>query len=140
MFDSLVAAAARARGAGAVGAWARVENAACARRLFAIADVLEVRLAADGSDEREQWCIDNWDAVAAEVAAAHNVSLGVASHQLMIARALRERLPQVAEVFIAGQISYRQVNAIVYRTALIRDPEPRAKVDTELATAVLEWE
>ena len=35
----------------------------------------------------------------AEVAAAHEVSLGVASHQLMIAMALRERLPRVDEVF-----------------------------------------
>jgi hypothetical protein len=67
MFDQLVAAAAGASGASAVGAWARVENAACAQQLSAIADVLEARLAADGSDEREQWCIDNWDAVAAEV-------------------------------------------------------------------------
>jgi len=40
MFDEFVAAAAGACGAGAVGAWARVENAACAQRLFAIADVL----------------------------------------------------------------------------------------------------
>ena len=122
MFDRLVAAAAGARGAGAVGAWARVENAACARRLFAIADVLEARLAADGSAEREQWCLDNWDVVAAEVAAAHDVSLGVAAHQLMIAEALRQRLPRVAEVFAAGLISYRLVNAIVYRSGLIRDP------------------
>ena len=139
MFDQLVAAAAGACGGGAVGAWARVENAACARRLFAIADVLAARLAAAGSAEREQWCIDNWDAVAAEVAAVHAVSLGVASHQLMIAQALRERLPRVAEVFAAGLISYRVVNAIVYRTALIRDPAAMAKVDTELATAVREW-
>lgn len=101
MFDQFVTAAAGACGAGAVGAWARVENAACARRLWAIADVLEARLAADGSAEREQWCIDNWDAVAAEVAAAQSVSLGVAAHQLMIATALRERLPRVAEVFAA---------------------------------------
>ena len=80
MFDSLVTAADAARGAGAVGAWARVENAACARRLWAIADVLEARLAADGWAECEQWCIDNWDVVAAEVAAAQSVSLGVAAH------------------------------------------------------------
>jgi hypothetical protein len=139
MFDELVAAAAGTCGAGAVGAWARVENAACAQRMFAIADVLEARLSADGSAEREQWCLDNWDAVAAEVAAAHNVSLGVASHQLMIARALRERLPRVAEVFAAGAISYRLVNSIVYRTALITDPEARAKVDTELAAQVVGW-
>ena len=103
----------------------------------AIADVLEARLAADGSAEREQWCLDNWDAVAAEVAAAQTVSLGVASHQLMIAMALRERLPRVAEVFAAGQISYRLVNAIVHRTALIADPAARAKVDAELAAEVI---
>jgi hypothetical protein len=123
MFDQLAKAAAGAYGASAVGAWARVENAACAQRLFAIADVLQARMSADDSAEREQWCIDNWDAVAAEVAAAHNVSLGVASHQLVIAKALRERLPRLAEVFAAGRISYQQVNAIVYRTALIRDAE-----------------
>jgi Domain of unknown function (DUF222) len=139
MFDQLVVAAAGAGGAGAVGAWARVENAACARQLSAMADVLEARLAADGSAEREQWCIDNWDAVAAEVAAAHDVSLGVASHRLMLARVLRERLPRVAEVFAAGLISYRLVNAIVYRTALIRVPAARAKVDTELAAAAVGW-
>ena len=65
--------------------------------------------AADGSDEREQWCLDNWDAVAASVAAAQNVSLGVAAHQLLIADALRQRLPRVAEVFAAGAINYRMV-------------------------------
>ena len=139
MFDQLVAATDGTRGAGAVGAWARVENAACARRLWAIADVLEARLAADGSAEREQWCIDNWDAVAAEVAAAQSVSLGVAAHQLMIATALHERLPRVAEVFAAGQISYRLVNAIVARTRLIKDRAAMAKVDAELAAEVVGW-
>jgi len=139
MFDSLVAATDGISGAGAAGAWARVENAACARRLAATADMLEARCSDDGSAEREQWCLDNWDAVAAEVGAAPNVSLGVASHQLMIAKALRERLPRVAELFAAGQISYRLVNAIVYRTALIGDPEARAKVDTEFAAAALAW-
>jgi hypothetical protein len=76
MFDSLVATAGGARGAASVGAWARVENAACARRLAASAKVLERQLSADGSVEREQWCVDNWDTVAAEVAACQGVSLG----------------------------------------------------------------
>ena len=96
MFDQLVDAALTSRAAAAVGAWARVENAACARRLFAMADELDAMLGADGSDERQQWCLDNWDAVAASVAAAQNVSLGVASHQLLIADSLRQRLPRVA--------------------------------------------
>ena len=70
MFDQLVEAATGSRAPAAVGAWARVENAACARRLAAIADELERLRAADGSADRELWCIDNWDAVAASVAAA----------------------------------------------------------------------
>jgi Domain of unknown function (DUF222) len=138
MFDELVAAAS-APGGGAVGAWARVENAACARKLAAMADVLERRRGADGSAEREQWCLDNWDAVCAEVGAVFNVSLGVASHQLILAWALRERLARVGEVFAAGLISFRLVNTIVYRTALILDPDARAKVDIEIAAQVTRW-
>ena len=139
MFDSLVTAAASASGGVAVGAWARVENAACARRLSAIADVLERRWAQEGSAERDQWCLDNWNAVAAEVAAAHEVSLGVASHQLMIAMALRGRLPRVDEVFQTGRIGLRLVSTIVYRTALITEAGARAKVDIELAAAAAGW-
>jgi hypothetical protein len=139
MFDQLVSVAGSASLGVAVGAWARVENAACARRLSAIADVLEALFSEDGSADRDQWCFDNWNAVAAEVAAHHGVSLGVASHQLMVAKALRERLPRVAEVFATGQISFRLVNAIVHRTALIGDPQARAKVDVELAAAVTGW-
>jgi hypothetical protein len=139
MFDSLVAATDGTSGAGAAGAWARVENAACARRLAATADILEARWSSDGSAEREQWCLDNWDAVAAEVAAAQNVSQGVASHQLMVAMALRERLPRVAEVFATGAISYRLVSAIVARTRLVQDPEARIQLDAALAAEVAGW-
>ena len=139
MFDQLVDAALGSRAPAAVGAWARVENAACARRLFAMADELERLLAADGSDERDQWCLDNWDAVAASIAAAQNVSLGVASHQLLVADGLRERLPRVAEVFATGAISYRMVAAVVARTRLIQDPDAIAKVDTEIAAHVTSW-
>ncbi|MGY4648311.1 hypothetical protein ACVWWN_002107 [Mycobacterium sp. URHB0021] len=79
---------------GGAGSWARVENAACARKLAAMADLLERRQGAAGSAEREQWCVDNGDAVCAEVGAALQVSLGVASHQLTLAKALRERGPR----------------------------------------------
>ena len=139
MFDQLVDAALTSRASAAVGAWARVENAACARRLLAMAEELERMLAADGSPEREQWCLDNWDAVAASVAAAQNVSLGVAAHQLLIADALRQRLPRVAEVFVAGAISYRMVAAVVSRTRLVRDKDALAKVDTEIAAHMVGW-
>jgi hypothetical protein len=139
MFDELVDAAVGTSGAAGVGAWARVENAACAARLAATADVLKAHMLADGSAEREDWCLDNWAAAAAEVAAAQNISMGVASHQLLVADALRERLPRVAEVFATGAISYRLVNTIVARTRLIQDSEAMAKVDTELAAHVVGW-
>ncbi|MCT7660869.1 HNH endonuclease signature motif containing protein [Mycobacterium deserti] len=140
MFDELVAAARGAGGpAAGVGAWARVENAAAARRLWASAQVLEAAYAADGSAEREQWCVDNWDAVCAEIAAAQNVSLGVASHQLLLAIALRERLPRLGEVCAAGLVSLRLVNTIVFRTGLIKDLGALATVDAEIAGAVTRW-
>ena len=69
-----------------------------------MADLLEARWAKDGSVDRDQWCLDNWDAVAAEVAAGQSVSLGVASHQLMLAMALRERLPRVADCSARGAL------------------------------------
>jgi hypothetical protein len=139
MFDQLVVAGSGSTGAAGVGAWARVENAACAARLAAMADMLEAAFAADGSAEREQWCLDNWDTVAAQIGAAQNVSAGVASHQLLVAQALRERLPRVAEVFATGAITYRMVCAIVARTKLIQDREALAKVDAELAAHVRGW-
>ena len=139
MFDGLVSVAGSACGGAAIGAWARVENAACARRLSAIADVLEKRWTEDGSADRDQWCFDNWNAVAAEIAAHHGVSLGVASHQLLIAMALRERLTRVDEVFRAGAIGWRVVSAVVSRTALVIDPRAQAKIDIELSAAVSGW-
>ncbi|WP_083408326.1 HNH endonuclease signature motif containing protein [Mycolicibacterium rutilum] len=140
MFEELVAQAVGSRDAvGAVGAWARAENAACARRLAACADVLERHVSADGSAERENWSADNWNAAAAEIAAAQGVSLGVASHQLVIAWGLRKRLPKVAEVFAAGAVSYRMVEAIESRTRLVRDAEANAKIDAEIAARVEQW-
>jgi len=103
------------------------------RRLAATADIMAARWAADRSAECEQWCVDNWDAVAAEVAAAQNVSQGVASHQLMVAMALRERLPRMAEVFATGVVSYRLVCAIVARTRLVHDAQARAQLDAAIA-------
>ncbi len=140
MFDELTTNAQASAGAAAIGAWARVEAAACARRLAAMVAVLDRCHAADGSAEREQWYLDNWGAVCAEIAAAQQVTSGTASHQLLLATALRDRLPCVAAVFAAGGVSYRLVSTIVWRTALIKDPEALREVDSALASALLNWE
>jgi Domain of unknown function (DUF222) len=53
--------------------------------------------------ENEDWAIDTMEAVAAEVAAALRISQGLAASRLRYARALRERLPKVADIFHAGR-------------------------------------
>src|SRR5689334_3490781 len=107
MFDSLATIAAGTSGASAVESWSRVESAACARRVAAMAGMLQAAYAADGSADRDQWCLDNWDAVAAHIGAALRITTGAASNQLLIAVALHERFPLVAAVFAEGLITYQ---------------------------------
>jgi hypothetical protein len=77
--------------------------------------------------------------VAAEVAAALRISQDLAGSRLRYARAMRERLPQVGEVFKAGDIDFRMFATIVYRTDLITDDEVLAAVDEQLAVNVARW-
>ncbi len=53
--------------------------------------------------------------------------------------ALRDRLPNVAALFEAGQISEILVRAIVWRTYLINDDAAMAAVDAELAAQISSW-
>lgn len=139
MFESRVAAAAAADGAAAVTGWAEVENAACARRVAAIADLIALRIADVEPGQREQWRLDHWAALSAEVGAALGVPPGVASHQMTVALALYDRLPRVAEVFAAGAVPYAVVNAVVFRTAPVKDAQALAKVDADVATHIRDW-
>jgi hypothetical protein len=116
---------------------ARVEAAARARRLAAMVAVLDARQAADGAVERERWYLDNWAAVAAQVGAEANITASAASHQLLIAVALRDRLPRVAAVFADGLVSYRAVEVIVWRTTPIANPVALAAVDAAVADALM---
>ena len=127
-------------GAGAVDVWARVENAACARRLAAMVTMLDAAYAAEGSANRDQWCIDNWAAVCAHVGAAQRITSGAASGQLLIATSLRERFPRVAAVFADGLIGYPLVRAVVSRGALVIDPDALRALDCALAEALRCWE
>lgn len=115
----------------AVGGWARLEAAAAARRLAAIAELAARR--AESRPERRRWACDNWDAAAAEVAAAENISHGMAGGQLYLASTLRDRLPRVGALFLDGAISARLVSTIVWRTALVTDAEILRRIDAELA-------
>ena len=136
MFDELPHAAV----IDAIGVCARTENAACARRLAAIAELYERRqVPVEDGQGRELWRFDVWDAVAAEVAAAQCTTAGVASGLLHYAVCMRERLPRVAAVFATGVLDYRTVRMIVSRTLLAVEPEVMAAIDAELAEAIRSW-
>jgi hypothetical protein len=136
MFDQLVADTATTHGAPAVDAWTRVENGACARRLDAMVDMLDDAYAADGSTDRDQWCLDNFDAVAIHVGAAQRLTKGTAAHLLLIGLALTQRFPKVHAVFADGLIGYALAKTIVTRAA---DPTALHDLDAALAEALREW-
>ncbi len=118
--------------------WAsRVQNRAAAAQLAAIGKLFAYRLAR--CSENEDWAIDTMAAVAAEVAAALRIGQGPADSLLRYARAMRERLPKVGEVFKAGDIDYLAFQTIVYRTDLITAPDVLAAVDAQLAVNVPRW-
>ena len=117
-------------------AW-RAESQAAAAQLVAIGELFGYRLSR--CSETEDWAIDTMEALAAEVGAALRISQGVAVNKVRYARALRERLPKVGELFRAGEIDFRAFATIVYRTDLIADREVLAAVDGELAVKVPLW-
>ena len=115
----------------------RLENRAAAAQLVAIGELFSYRLSR--CSENEDWAIDTMEAVAAEVGAALRISQGLAASRLRYARAMRERLPKVGDVFQAGNIDFRMFQTIVFRTDLIEDPALMATVDAQLAANVTRW-
>ena len=113
------------------------ENRAAAAQLVKIGELFAHRLSQ--CSDTEEWCVDTMDAVAAEVAAALRLGHGLAMSQLHVARAMRERLPRVGEVFCAGDIDGSTFRTIVFRTDLIEDPEVLARVDELIAVNVTRW-
>ncbi|MCV7422778.1 DUF222 domain-containing protein [Mycobacterium yunnanensis] len=140
MFEGLAAATTSTRGSDALSTWTRTESAACARKVATMAAMLEDAYAASGSADRDQWCLDNVDAVAAHIGAAQNITPGAAFHQLLIAVALHERFPHVAAVFAEGLITYALVKTVVQRGALVTDPDALRTLDALLAEAFGNWE
>jgi Domain of unknown function (DUF222) len=115
----------------------RAEARAAADRLEAIGELFELRRIERG--EHADWAVDTWAAVGAEVAAAFRTSLAMAGSFMRYALAMRERLPEVAQVFRAGDIDYRMFQTLVYRTDLITNAQVLARVDAELALRVARW-
>ena len=99
--------------------------------LVSIGYLYRLRLREDGGCET--WAADTTEAVIGEVAAALRISQGLAANHLWHARAMRERLPKTADVFVAGDIDYLIFQILVSRTVLITDDDALAAVDAELS-------
>ncbi|WP_226863523.1 HNH endonuclease signature motif containing protein [Mycolicibacterium baixiangningiae] len=123
----------------ATGSWARVESAAAARRLAAMAEMFRRRTGLDAAVDRHNWFVDPEASAISEVAAAQNITESLAMFQTHRAVMLNDRLPKVAALFAQGLINDLLVRAVVTRTALITDPDLRAAVDTDLAAHILHW-
>lgn len=137
MFDHLFRDSDDAAVVAAIGECNAAEAAAAARKLAAVAELTRRRCA---EGEHADWACDDWDATAAEVSSALGVSHSRASGQMHVALALRQRLPRVADAFLGGALSARVVGAIVWRTALVLDPEARAAIDEALVAHAGRWE
>ena len=122
--------------AAAVEGWARVEAAAGARRLAAVAE-LTVR-SCEKEGERAYWSCDGWDFAAAEVGAALELTHGRASGQMQLAMTLRRRLPRVGALYLAGEVNYRVVSMIAWRTHLV-DDDAIAEIDAAVAERAARW-
>jgi hypothetical protein len=116
----------------------RAERVAVARGLLAVGRFGQRRWAQAG-DEHGFWCVDDWEAIAAEIGAELGISRGRASSQMQYGRSLLERLPKLAAVFLAGEVDFRVIAVIVYRSALITDTQARAKIDDLVARRAPHW-
>jgi|HubBroStandDraft_3_1064219.scaffolds.fasta_scaffold38680_2 hypothetical protein len=118
---------------------ARLESAATARKFAAAAQLYQRRLAEQDAEDREQWCIDGWEQVAAEVAAAQGISRGRAAGQLRYGLALAERLPKLGALFASGDVDFRVISAAVFRTELMTDDNAVTRLDGWLARNASRW-
>ncbi|KWX67842.1 HNH endonuclease signature motif containing protein [Mycobacterium sp. NAZ190054] len=136
MFDKLHAGLDEPALIAAIEQAAREEAQAGARKLAAIAELVD--LTVDEDDERGIWAFDPWKNAACHVGAALSISQQRASAQMCIATALRYRLPKVAALYSQGRLSARLISEITWRTRLVTD-EVIAGVDAALAGKAEKW-
>ena len=135
MFESLDEASLLAE----MTAGRRAERSAVARRLMAAGRLCLVRMADVEVEDRTQWCIDNWEAVAAEVGAELGISRARASSEMNYGLELVVRLPKLGAAMAAGEVDFRVISVVVFRTGLIVDATVLALIDARLAAAARSW-
>ncbi len=120
----------------AVAGWSRTAAAAEARKFAALA---ELKRRADARGRHPDWVCDGTDNAAAQVACALTISHGRALGWMDTAVTLRDRLPRVAALFLAGQVSERVIARILALTRLVDDTAVWAELDGHFAAAATGW-
>jgi hypothetical protein len=118
-----------------IAAEARASAVSDARKYGAIAELERRR----NTGEHALWACDDWDAAAAEVAAALNIGHGRACGEMDLAITLRDRLPKVAALFLSGDLNARRVWLVQQRTRLVTDAEALTAVDAAIAERITTW-
>ncbi len=136
MFDNGLRSASDAAVIEAIADLARQEARVAAKRVAAISEFVRRRC---GDDDRAYWACDDWDAAAAEIGAALQISRGRASGEMHLSLSLRYRLPKVADLFMEGLISQRVCAAIADRTDLIQDRVALELIDAAVAEHARSW-
>ncbi len=116
----------------------RAERRAMARYVLAAGRLCRQR-AARADAARELWCVDDYDVVAAEISAELGISRGRAASLMHHGLTLLERLPRLGARFAAGDIDFRIITTVDYRTGLITDPELLTRLDGMLARYAPNW-
>jgi hypothetical protein len=117
----------------------RLESVLMARKLAAVAALLNARSAAEQDNpERQYDIVDGYEQTSAEVSALLNISATSASYIVHYASTLAERLPRVGALLAAGQTDWRTVYLIITRTDLVSAEQIDA-VDERLAARIGRW-
>ncbi len=116
----------------------QAERAAFAHQLMAIGRYTINRID-EQTDEHNFWVVDGWEQIAAEISAELGINRKRASSQMHYGQTLIERLPKLAEVFVAGAVDFRVIAAAIFRTDLITDHDALAAIDAQLAAKAPAW-
>ncbi|BBY27713.1 HNH endonuclease signature motif containing protein [Mycolicibacterium sediminis] len=116
----------------------RTERIATARRILA-AGTLAIRRDPGPDATTALWTVDDLDVAIAEVSAHLGISRHRARTDMLLGTCLIQRLPELANRFLAGDVDRRIIATIDDRTLLIQDPDVLAAIDTKIAAAAPHW-
>jgi uncharacterized protein DUF222 len=116
----------------------QAQRAAFAHQLMAVGQYTVNRID-EQTDEHNFWVVDGWEQIAAEISAELGINRRRASSHMHYGQTLIERLPKLAQVFVAGLVDFRVIAAAIYRTDLITDTGVLAAIDSRLAAKAPAW-